>query len=58
MNGKILPSLEETIQKRVRKELVSAVKDIRNGVKLEELKKKYSDETIMSAYDIERICKS
>ena len=58
MNGKILPTLEEKIRKRTQKEIVAAVKDIRNGLSLEDLKKKYSEFIISAAYDIEEICKS
>ena len=58
MGGDILPSYTEKVIKKAQKELISAVKDIRNGTKPSELKKKYSAETIKWANKIEKICNS
>jgi len=52
MGGQILESFSETKIKEGQKTLVAAVKDIRNGVKPAELKKKYSAETIRMAKTI------
>ncbi len=52
MGGKILESFTEKAEKNGAKKVVSAVKDIRNGIKTEDLKKKYSAETIKLAKTI------
>ena len=52
MGGKILESFTEKTERKAKKEMVSAVKDIRKGVKTEDLKKKYSAETIKLAKTI------
>ena len=52
MGGKILESFSEKERRAGEKGIVSAVKDIRNGVKTSELKKKYSEETIKRAKTI------
>ena len=52
MGGKILESYTEKTERKAKKEMVAAVKDIRDGVKPAELKKKYSAETIKLAKTI------
>ena len=52
MGGKILESFSEKKIREGEKGIVSAVKDIRNGLKPAELKKKYSPETIRLAKTI------
>ncbi len=52
MGGKILESFTEKTERKAKKEMVSAVKDIRKGVKTEDLNKKYSAETIKLAKTI------
>ena len=52
MGGKILESYTEKTEKRIRREMANAVKDIRKGLTAEELKKKYSAETLKVAKTI------
>ena len=52
MGGKILESFTEKTERNGQKKLADAVKDIRKGVKPEELKKKYSADTIKMAKSI------
>ena len=52
MGGKILESYTEKAEKKGAQKVVAAVKDIRDGVKPAELKKKYSAETIKLAKTI------
>ena len=52
MGGKVLELYSEKKLREGKKEIVSAVKDIRNGLKPAELKGKYSSETIKMARSI------
>ena len=55
MGGKILESYTEKTEKRARKEMLEAVKDIKNGMNSASLKKKYSSETIKIAKAISNL---
>ncbi len=52
MGGKVLETYTEKTFKAGGKSVVAAVNDIRKGVKLAELKKKYSSDTIKMAKTI------
>ena len=52
MGGKVLETYTEKTERRTRKEMADAVKDIRKGLSSAELKKKYSAETIRVAKTI------
>ena len=58
MGGKILESYTEKTERRTRREMTNAVKDIAGGMKMSELKKKYSAETIKSAKETIKAAKS
>ena len=49
MGGKVLELYSEKTEKRARREMANCIKDIRNGVKSAELKKKYNADTIKLA---------
>jgi len=55
MGGKVLETYTEKTEKRARKEIHAAAKDIRNGLSSVELKKKYSAETIRVAKSIAQL---
>ena len=52
MGGKVLETYTEKTLKKGARNLASAVKDIRNGVKTAELKEKYDADTIKLAKTI------
>lgn len=58
MGGQVLELYTDKVEKKVEKRLAEAIKDIANGVKSSELKKKYSADTIKTAKESIKIAKT
>ena len=58
MGGQVLELYTDKVEKKVEKRLAEAIKDIANGVKSSELKKKYSADTIKIAKESIKIAKT
>ena len=58
MGGQVLELYTDKVEKKAEKRLAEAIKDIANGVKSSELKKKYSADTIKTAKESIKIAKT